>query len=148
MDKVFYLFAFVFIAFEVYQFVNVREILDDTEKMMKVDEEIRRTGRLQGNEFTTRFAKVYLLDMLYVCWSCLGLLSSQWVFFVCLFLLTLLSTEIKKRTLKDIGFSDAVKFDRSNSIFSIVLLAVIVGNKLFSWFAVPRSILEVLGVWS
>lgn len=148
MDKVFYLFTFVFIAFEVYQFVNVREIIDDMERLMRIDEEIRRTGRLQGNDFTSRFVKVYMLDMLYVCWSCLGLLSSQWVFFACLFLLTLLSVKIRKWTLKESGFSDAVKFDRSNSIFSIVLLAVIVGNKLFSWFAVPRSILEVLGVWS
>lgn len=147
MVYVFYVLAAFFVYFELYAIVNAREIITESKYAQKVIEDVKRTGHGDGRDIDPNYMRAYMIDFFYMVWSALGLLSSQWVFFVCLFLLTLVTSLMRSRILSEASISDNVRFDRANSVVSIGLLVLLVGNKFFEWFDVPRSILQVLGVW-
>ena len=147
MEYLFYCLTFPFIYFEVYSLVNAREIIYESKNARDTIEEIQRTGHGNGRNISPDYMRAYMVDFFYMVWSVIGLLSSQWVFFVCLFLLTLISSLLRDRTLQEASVNDNVRFDRANSLFSIVLLVLIVCNKYLQLIEVPRSLLEVLGVW-
>ena len=147
MVWLFYCLAFPFVYFEMYALVNAREIIEESEKASKIVSDMKARGRFDGRDLDPNYLMAYVFDFAYMVWSAVGLLSSQWVFFVFLFFLTFLSSVTRERVMKEAGVNDVVRFDRTNSIFSILTLVLIVCNKFFSWFDVPRSILEVLGVW-
>ena len=144
MVYVFYGLAAFFVYFELYAIVNAREIITESKYAQKVIEDVKRTGHGDGRDIDPNYMRAYMIDFFYMVWCAFGLLSSQWVFFACLFLLTLVT---RSRTLSEASISDNVRFDRANSVVSIGLLVLLVGNKFFEWFDVPRSILQVLGVW-
>lgn len=147
MVWLFYCWAFPFVYFELYALLNARKIIVESMNAEKVIEDVKRTGHGDGRDISPEYLKAYLVDFCYLVWSLVGLLSSQWVFFVWLLLLTAMSSLMRKRMYKEASISDNVRFDRANSLFSIALLLLIVCNKLFQWIEVPRSLLEVLGVW-
>ena len=146
MVHLFYSLAAFFIYFEVSSFINARHMIEETQRVEKLAESIRQSGARYGTDTFMEYLKWFFMDFLYVLWSLAGLLSSQWLLFFGLFILTLMSIMVKSRQ-KEISVEDAVKFDRANSLFSVILLVTIVGNKFWNWFDVPRSILEVMGVW-
>ena len=147
MVYLFYCLAFPFVYFELYALINAREIIEESRNAQKVIEQVRSTGHGDGSNISAEYLKAILMDLCYVLWSSIGLLSSQWIFFVGLFLLTALSSLTRKRVYKEASLRDCVLIDRFNSLFSILLLCMIVLNKFIHFTDVPRSILEVLGVW-
>lgn len=148
MIWVFYCLAFPFVYFELYALINAREIIVESRNAQRIIEEVQRTGHGDGRDISPEYLKAYLVDFCYSVWSLIGLLSSQWVFFAFLFGLTFVTMILRKKTISEVSISDNVRFDRANSIISIVLLVLIVCNKFLQLIDVPRSILEVLGVWS
>lgn len=147
MVWMFYCLAFPFVYFELYALLNAREIIVESRNAQRIIEDVQRTGHGDGRDISPEYLKTYLMDICYSVWSVIGLLSSQWVFFAGLFGLTFVSLILRKKTLSEASISDNVRFDRANSLFSIVLLVLIVCNKYLQWIEVPRSLLEVLGVW-
>ena len=147
MEMSFYAFAVLFVYFEVYTLIHAREIMEDQKHAIKTLDEAERTGDRSSIDINSNYLRAYLLDMLYFIWSGIGLLTSQWILFAVIFSMSIFSMMLRNRLLREASLSDNTRFARGNCCFAIALLVIIVCNKMYNWFDVPRSILEVFGLW-
>ena len=122
----YYGMAAFFVCFELYALINAKKIIMESMNAQRVLEDIDRTGRWDGRGIDPHYLRAYMVDFFYVVWSAVGLLSSQWVYFAGLFALTLVTSLLRSRTLKECTVTENVKFDRVNSCLSIVLLVTII----------------------
>lgn len=83
MTYIFYLLAILPILFELMVLKNPKKIINFTKSFKKKDNEERR----DMNKYEIAFV---LLQLGYFIWNFIGLFSSQWVLFGCIFILSII----------------------------------------------------------
>lgn len=141
-------FAFVFYLFGILALMFELMTVWNPIKVSKFYERLKEAHKKEG-DFKTKYSdtqRTYLrLDIGYITWTIVGLMSSQWVLFMALFLLGMLTAGLKK-------LSPAFRW--INAVISAALIAFIMINAyqlhidvweiIKSWWITSKPIIEYI----
>ena len=117
----FYALCFVFILFEVFQIIWARRIRERAEAIERHYRLIETYGEEPDFVYDNLLFSIGTIDACYFAWAVIGLFSSQWFFFACLLLMTMVTPK-----------NHTIKTGRLNNAISIILLFMVLASK-YHW---------------
>lgn len=117
----FYALCYVFIIFEGFQIIWAKKIRERVEAIERHYRLIEIYGDEPDFVYDKLLFSIATIDACYFAWAMIGIFSSQWIFFACLILMTIVTPK-----------NHTIKIGVVNNVISIILLFMILASK-YHW---------------
>lgn len=117
MKTIFYVIVALLLVYELIVLMNIKTVFKSVQKYRNISKDLKRTSRkVEAGEYSQTFLLFSIFNIFYFIFTIIGFMSSQWILFALLFILSIIP-------------KNYISLRYIDSIISISILVFILLNK-------------------